>query len=142
MDHIVCLDAKCREIENLLLGHKSMIILGADSRRLPPGGVNEGDILYFVYNNCEEQIMARGIVSSVYSSGLLTREESFEMIIRNQDKLQLPDSQFEKIAGKRYLLLIGVEKVGQLSPFRLDRSSFPEMGDWITVGKIDEFILS
>lgn len=142
MDHIVCLDAKSREIENLLLGHKSMIILGADSRRLPPGGVNEGDILYFVYNNCEEQIMARGIVSSVYSSGLLTREESFEMIIRNQDKLQLPDSQFEKIAGKRYLLLIQVEKVEQLSLFRLDRSSFPEMGDWITVGKIDEFILS
>jgi hypothetical protein len=64
------------------------------------------------------------------------------MIIRNQDKLQLPDSQFEKIAGKRYLLLIQVEKVEQLSLFRLDRSSFPEMGDWITVGKIDEFILS
>jgi hypothetical protein len=142
MDHIVCLDTKSREIENLLLGHKSMIIRGAESRRLPHGGVNEGDTLYFVNCSCEEEIMARGIVSSVFSSDMLTEEESFETIIRNQDKLQLPDNQFEKIAGKQYLLLIGVDNMERLTPFRFNKSLFPEMEDWIIVGKIEEYILS
>ncbi len=142
MDHIVYLDAKAREIENLILGNKSMIIRGTDGRKMPHGSVNEGDILYFVYHNCEEVISARGKVSTVFCSGMLTKEESYGIIIRNQDKLQLPDNQFATIAGKRYLVLIGLEKIETLTPFRFDRSSFTGSDDWIPVGSIEEFNLS
>ena len=51
MDHIVYLDAKAKELENLVKGNKSMIIRGANGRKIPYGRVNEGDILYFVNNN-------------------------------------------------------------------------------------------
>ena len=96
MDHIVFLDAKSNEIENLVKGNKSMIIRGASGRKVPYGMVKEGDILYFINNNGEERIRARGEVISVYDSEKLSVEESFETIIRNQDKLQLPDRIFER----------------------------------------------
>lgn len=53
MDHVVYLDAKSNELENLLSGKKSMIIRGATGRKVPYGKVNVGDILYFINNNAE-----------------------------------------------------------------------------------------
>ena len=139
MDHIVYLDSKSREMESLLLGNKSMLVRGASGRKVPHGRVSEGDTLYFVNNNCEGEIRARGVVATVFCSETLTEEESFKTIIMHQDKLQLPDNQFEKIAGKRYLILIGLEKVEKIEPFRFDRSSFTNMDDWIPVGNISEY---
>jgi hypothetical protein len=137
MDHIVYVDTRAREMEDLVMGIKSMIIRGASGRKLPHGRVNEGDILYFVNNNGECEVKARGVVSSVLNTEKLTVEESFETIIRHQDKLQLPDKQFEKIAGKRYLVLIGLNEIEEVKPFRIDKTSFINMDDWIPVGKID-----
>lgn len=137
MDHVVYLDAKARELENLVKGNKSMILRGANGRKLPHGRVNEGDILYFINNNGEGEVKARGIVSYVYNSDELSVEESFETIIRNQDKLQLPDKQFDRWAGKRYLVLIGLNDIMEIKPFRIDRSRFANMDDWLPVGNIN-----
>ena len=140
MDHIVYLDAKSNEIDNLIKGNKSMIIRGASGRKVPYGMVKEGDILYFLNNNTEGVIKAKGEVISVYDSEKLSVEESFETIIRNQDKLQLPDKIFEEIAGKQYLVLVGLDNVQEINPARLDKDSFSNVDDWLPVGKIDNFI--
>ena len=142
MDHVVYLDAKANELENLVKGNKSMIIRGASGRKLPHGRVIEGDILYFINNNGEGEVKARGIVSYVLNSDKLSEEESFETIIRNQDKLQLPDEQFEKWAGKRYLVLIGLDDIEEVKPFRIDKRNFTNMDDWLPVGKIEKCILN
>jgi hypothetical protein len=142
MDHVVYLDAKAKELENLVKGNKSMIIRGADGRRLPLGRVKEGDILYFMNNNGEREVKARGVVSTVLNSERLSVEESFKTVISHQDKLQLPDKQFEKLAGKSYLVLIGLNNVQEVKPFRIDRRSFAKTDDWIPVGKIEGCILS
>jgi hypothetical protein len=142
MDHIVYLDAKAKELENLVNGNKSMIIRGASGKKLPHGRVNEGDVLYFINNNGESEIKAMGIVSSVLNSDKLSVEESFETIVRHQDRLQLPDKQFDKWAGKRYLVLIGLDEIQEIKPFRIDKSRFPGMEDWLSVGRIEEFIAS
>jgi len=44
MDHIVYLDAKAKELENLKAGVKTMIARGAMGRKLPHGRVHAGDI--------------------------------------------------------------------------------------------------
>ena len=137
MDHIVIVDTRAKEIEDLVKGIKSMIIRGSSGRKLPHGRVNEGDILYFVNNNGECEVKARGVVSSVLNTEKLTVEESFETIIRHQDKLQLPDKQFEKIAGKRYLVLIGLNEIEEVKPFRINKTSFINIDNWIPVGKIE-----
>jgi hypothetical protein len=142
MDHVVYLDAKAKELENLIMGNKSMIIRGASGRKLPHGRVNEGDILYFINNNGEGEVKAMGIVRSVLNSDRLSIEESYETIIRNQDKLQLPDKQFEKFAGKRYLVLIGLDKIKVIDPFQIDKKRFTGTDDWLPVGKIEECIVN
>jgi hypothetical protein len=142
MDHIVYLDAGSGEIENLLHGKKSMIIRGSHGRRMPHGNVNLGDNLYFIDNACDGEIRAKGTVSSVFCSEMLTVEESFEIIIRNQDKLQLPDNQFDRIAGKRFLILIGLENIIRIEQFRFNNIRSLITDDWLPIGCIEEFISS
>ncbi len=50
MDHIVYLDYKAKELENIINGQKNMIIRGAMGRKLPYGRVNESDILFFIHH--------------------------------------------------------------------------------------------
>ena len=142
MDHIVFLDESSRELENLLLGNKTMIIRASHSCKIPYGNVIKGDILYLVDSIDSETIKARCRVSSVYCYGMLSREESFETIIRNQDKLQLPDNVFETMAGKKFLVLIGTECIESIIPMHFSLNSSEEIADWLTVGKIEEYILS
>jgi len=137
MDHVVCPDAGSQELENLLKGNKSMILRGADVREFPYGCVKEGDIIYFVGCIIDGEVKAKGIVSYVYDSEKLSVEESFETIIRNQDKLQLPDKQFERWAGKKYLVLIGINYIEEIEPFRIDKTRFRYPDDWIPVSNID-----
>lgn len=137
MDHVVYLDAKAKELENLVMGNKSMILRAASGRKLPHGSVNEGDVLYFINNNGEREIKARGVVSSVINYVELSKEESFETIIRNQDKLQLPDEQFEKLAGKSHLVLIGLDDIEKVKPFMIKISNFTNTDDWLPVGNIE-----
>jgi hypothetical protein len=137
MDHVVCLDAGARELENLINGNKSMILKGADVMDFPYGSVNEGDTLYFISSAGEGEVKARAFVTSVFNSERLSVEESFETIIRNQDKLQLPDNQFDRLAGKKYLVLIGISGIEEIKPFRIDRTRFTYPDDWLPVGNIE-----
>jgi len=140
MDHIVYLNSKAEELKNLIEGNKSMIIRGAEGRKLPYGSVSKGDALYFINNNGEGKIKAKGTVTSVLNSDKLTVEESFETIIRHQDRLQLPDELFDHIAGKSYLVLIGLSDIQEIRPVSFDKSDFMNIDDWIAVGDIKEYI--
>jgi hypothetical protein len=123
MDHIVTLDSEAKEIENLITGSKSMIVHASDVKCIPYGLVAVGDVLYFVDDNNPAEIKAKGFVSSVYNSYKLSVAESFEMIIRNQDKLRLPDDLFYKMAGKRYLVLIGLRDVEEVQSLLINSLS-------------------
>jgi hypothetical protein len=137
MDHVVYLDAKANELENLLNGKKNMIIRGAMGRKLPYGRVNEGDVLYFINNNAEGLIRASGAVSFVFNSEKMSKEDSADLIKKHQDKLQLTKEQFQRWAGKRYIVLIGVDKVKEVSPLPFDKSNYSSMDDWLSVEKIE-----
>lgn len=138
MDHVVYLDAKSNELEKLLDGSKTMIIRGATGRKLPYGRVNQGDILYFINNNAEGLVKAKAIVSSVLNSDKMEKQESISLVENNQKKLQLTEKQFQKWAGKRYLVLIEVENITKIKPFSIDKSQYGNMDDWLPVEKIDK----
>ena len=137
MNHVVALDPGTNELESLLTGTKTMIVRGSDVKCIPYGTVSEGDVLYFVSgDNCTE-IQAKGVVSSVYNSYELSEEESYEMIIRNQDKLILPDEQFYRWAGKRFLVLIGLENVEMIRSFNINKNSLLDSEGWFTSENIE-----
>jgi hypothetical protein len=136
MDHIVYVNSKTAELEKLLQGNKTMIIRGAAGRKLPHGRVEQGDTLYFIRNNAEGLVRARAFVASAYHSEKLTPQESHRLVHENQDRLQLEDSEMQRWAGKRYLVLVSVDNVTALDPFAIDKSEFGNMDDWLLVGDI------
>ncbi len=137
MDHVVYVDAKAKEMEKLLSGEKAMIIRGAAGRKLPYGRVDVGDALYFINNNGEGVVKTRARVKSVFNSEKMSKEESAELVHSRQDDLQLTARQFKRWAGKRYIVLIGVDEIEPLPPFPIDKSDYGNMDDWLPVEKIE-----
>ena len=137
MDHIVYLDRKANELQNLTDGKKSMIIRGAMGRKLPHGRVNKKDVLYFAENSGDGLIKAKAIVEEVYHSDKLEKEVSIKLVEENQHKLLLNPQMFKRFAGKRYLVLINLTDFKELEPFKFDRSSYGNMDDWLPVEEID-----
>ena len=137
MDHVVYLDAKADELEKLLSGEKTMIIRGAAGRKIPYGRVQVGDILYFIENDGSGHIKSRAAVKSVFNSVKMDQETAAILVKNNQEGLQLSPSQTKRWAGKRYLVLIEVSNLEVLEPFRVDKSEFGSMDDWLPVGEID-----
>lgn len=137
MDHVVYVDAKAGELENLLAGEKTQIIRGATGRKLPHGRVHPGDHLYFIKNKGDGLVRASAEVSAVFNSEKLTEEESVALVEANQSKLKLTPEQVKRWAGKRYLVLIEVKEVKPLEPFAIDRSGFGNMDDWLPVEAIE-----
>jgi len=138
MDHVVYSDAKAKELENLLTGKKTMIIRGATGRKLPYGRVDIGDVLYFINNNAEGEVKAKAVVASVFNSEKMTSEESIVLVKKHQNKLQLTDAQFKRWAGKRYIVLIEVNKVQEIKSFALDKSNCGSMDDWLAIDIIEK----
>lgn len=136
MDHVVYVDAKAKELEKLIEGKKTEIIRGAAGRKMPYGKVAVGDVLYFINNNGEGEIKAKARVMNVLNSEKLTKTESESLVQDNQDKLQLTDKQFSRWAGKRYIVLIEVDDVEKVEPFKINRDDYGNMDDWLPVGDI------
>jgi hypothetical protein len=138
MDHVVYLDAYAKELELLLSNKKTMIIRGATGRKMPYGRVNQGDILYFINNNAEGIILAKANVVNVINSDKLSESESTQLIDEQQEYLQLTKKQHDRWAGKRYLVLIEISEVEKVEPFRIDKSKFGNMDDWLPVEEIEK----
>lgn len=138
MDHIVYLDSKAKEFENIKNGKKTMVIRGAMGRKPPHGRVGKGDILYFMENNGEGLVKGKAMVETAFHSEKLTPEESVVLVEQNKDKLLLSKPLEKRFAGKRFLVLLSIKDFEEIPPFRIDKSGFGNMDDWIPAGKIKE----
>ncbi len=141
MDNVVYLDYKAKELDNLKSGKKTMIIRGAMGRKLPYGKVNEGDILFFIENKGDGLVKAKATVSEVFNSEQLTKEDSLKLIESNQPKLLLDNGLMKRFGGKRYLVLISIKDFCEIENFKIDKSEFGNMDDWLPVGNIDTVII-
>jgi len=137
MDNVVYLDYKAKELDNLKSGKKTMIIRGAMGRKLPYGKVNEGDILFFIENKGDGLVKAKATVSEVLNSEQLTKEDSLKLIESNQPKLLLDNGLMKRFGGKRYLVLISIKDFCEIENFKIDKSEYGNMDDWLPVGNID-----
>lgn len=141
MDHVVYLDYKAKELEKLRNGSKTMIIRGAMGRKIPYGRLEIGDSLYFIENKGDGLIKATALVSELVQSEALTKEDSIKLVENNQAQLHLDNGLFKRFAGKRYLMLISIEKFRDLESFPIDKSAFSNMDDWLPVGDIEKLKL-
>lgn len=66
----------------------------------------------------------------------MTKGESTKLVDANAEGLRLSEKQYRKWAGKRYLVLIHVFDVEEIDPFKIDRSNYGNMDDWLPVEEI------
>ena len=137
MDHVVHLDAKAEELSKILIGEKIMLIRGAAGRKLPYGRVNSGDFLYLIENDGSGLVKTKAKVKSALNSEKMDKDTSISLVEKYQQQLQLTTMQFKKWAGKRHLVLIEIENVKKLEPFRIDKSDYRNMDDWLIVDDIE-----
>jgi len=138
MDHVVYLDAKADELSRILTGEKTMLIRGAAGRKLPYGRVNSGDFLYLIENDGSGLVKAKARVESVLNTEKMEKEPSISLVEKHQQQLHLTTEQFKRWAGKRYLVLIEIENAENLEPFRIDKSDYGNMDDWLPVDDIEK----
>ena len=138
MDHVVYLDTKAGELDKLKIGIKTMIIRGAMGRKMPYGRVNEGDVLYFIENKGDGLIKGKAVVAGVLNSEKLNKEESIELVEKHMENLQLNTTLMKRFAGKRFLVLIRIKSFTALDPFKIDRSEYGNMDDWLPVEDIQK----
>lgn len=138
MDNVVYLDHKAKELENLKSGKKTMIIRGAMGRKLPYGRVKKSDILYFIENKGDGLVKGKAVVDEVFNSETLTKDQSIELVEQNQSKLLLDAQLKKRFSGKRYLVLISIKDFEEIKPFKIDRSEYGNMDDWLPVENIEK----
>ena len=94
--------------------------------------------MYFTNNNAEGEIKAKGVVSSVFNSEKMTKDESIALVKKYQNKLKLTAMQFQKWAGKRYIVLIEIKNIEKIQYFPFNRDIFKNMmDDWLPVENIE-----
>ena len=114
-----------------------MLIRGAAGRKMPYGRVVTSDTLYFINNNGEGVIRAHGKVTAVLNSEKMDRETSTALVDKHSAQLQLSKQQYQRWAGKRYLVLISVGNIAEVPPFEIDRTAYGNMDDWLPVEDIE-----
>lgn len=137
MDHIVYLDKKSNEMENLLSGNKDIILRGAVGRKLPYGRCEVGDVLFFVNNNAEGIIKAKGTIKAVDFTDKLEKEVSEAKVDELQDRHKLVGKALNRFRGKRYLSIIEVKDVEELTPFEFSKEGYSNMDDWLPIEDIN-----
>lgn len=142
MDHIVYVDFKAGELDALINGSKTLIIRGAMGRKVPYGRVNIDDNLYFIRNNGEGVIKAKAKVVDVFNSEKLTKEQSEQIVEKNKNRLLISQAMIKRFAGKRYLVLVEVSEVRKVTPFKIDKSEYGNMDDWLPVGDIRKITIN
>jgi hypothetical protein len=133
MDHVVYLDVAARGFEKLREGSKTMLIRGAEDRKMPYDIVFAKDVLYFINDDGEELVKAKATVERVLNSDEMTEEESKKLVYENMGSLNLSSVEENKWAGKRYLVLITVVDFEEIEPFKIDRSEYDNTGDWLPI---------
>lgn len=141
MDHVVYLDYKAKELTHLIAGNKTMIIRGAMGRKFPYGKLQNEETLYFIENNGDGMVKAKAVIADVFNSDQLTKEESVYLVEKYQDKLFLDKGMLRRFSGKRYIVLITIKKFEEIKPFKIDRSAYGNMDDWLPVENIKKVIL-
>jgi hypothetical protein len=137
MDHVVYVDFKAKELQRLLAGEKTMIIRGANGRKLPYDRVHKGDCLYLINNNAEGLAKAKATVKEVTQTHKMVPEESAQTLDMYQPNLQLTQAQIKRWSGKKYLIFIELEAIEEITPFEIDKSNYGNMDDWLPVEDIN-----
>lgn len=136
MVHIVYCNTN--EIDKILEGSKTMIIRGAEGRKVPHSRVFIDETLYFMDKNTKT-IVASAEVTDVQNYVKLKNDEITEVMENNDDKLLLSEDE-KKHWHKRCLCLIEFANAKAIEPLNYNAKS--TLDNWQIKESLEEVLAS
>ena len=140
MDHVAIMKKKWKLIEKILMGEKTIESRWYVNKTAPWGKISSGDIIYFKDSGCP--VTAKATVSLVESFDNMTSEKIRQLRMRPDVvkglMLNSPDSGFDSVKAKKYVLLIHLIKPERVSSFSIDKTGFGVSCAWMCVGNISK----
>lgn len=136
MVHVVICDNKFDVLNKILKGQKTMIIRGADGRKLPHSRVFFADELYFTEKG-SKVIVAKALVSNVQNYTKLTTAEAKKILADNEHQLCLDELQKEKFK-KKCLCLVEFTSLESIEPIEFTPTRKTE--DWLMAEELKDIL--
>lgn len=131
LEHLVCLNQKYDSLKDILNGKKVMIVIGSYGKKFPYGQIHVGDKVYLTETDKGGLIKTRAVICNILCTHKVSTEEAAVILAGNKDKLNLSSEGFQKLIGKKYLVLIEFSNVECIEPVRIYSKS--QLASWTVI---------
>lgn len=119
MEHLVCLNQEYDSLEDILTGKKVMIVIGSYGKKFPYGQIHVGDTVFLTETDNGGLITARAAICNILCTHKVSTEEAAVILVGNKEKLNLSSQGFQKLIGKKYLVLIEFSNIENIEPVKI-----------------------
>ncbi|NLS77425.1 MAG: hypothetical protein GXY76_09230 [Chloroflexi bacterium] len=119
MNHLVYLDTHAGELEKILSGTKTMLIIEHDPAQAAAQPAHPGDHLYFLRDNGECAVRVKATVIRVLCPANGLNEELSHTLKELQPRLQLTEDQYNAWSAKEQVLLVEFESAHKIGAIQV-----------------------
>lgn len=131
MNYLVFLDTQAGELEKILSGTKTIVLLPYDLPRPAGPIVSPGDSLYFIRNNAECALRVQATVVHVRFFAGQQGDDLSQPLKELQPRLQLTENQYNDWSAKTQAMLIEFEAAHKIDVIQVSPCKIKDRSDWI-----------
>lgn len=137
MDHLAILKKQLHLLHKILAGEKIIESRWYKTKKIPFNRIKEGDTVYFKESG--GHVSVKAIVQKVIQYEDLTETKIHNILHIYEKELGIKANEYiNNVKDKKYGILIFLENVEELTPFKIDKKGFGSQSSWITVETIAE----
>ncbi len=138
MDHLAIMDPRRKLLPLILNGKKTIESRWYVHKIAPWDRIKKGDFIYF--KDAGKPVTLKAIVANIIQKELQTISDATSLIKDNIEKLQFSKNALidhSWLNGKKYGILIFLEKPISLEPFLINKNGYGSACAWITIPDIN-----
>lgn len=136
MEHLAILSKQKKLLAKIISGEKTIESRWYVSKKAPFGLISEGDTIYFKESG--EQVTAKAKAKRILCYEGLNPEKIRGLLIEYGSQIGVGVSYLENIRDKKFCILIFLDDVGEIEPFKVDKRGYGMMCAWISIDSVDK----
>jgi hypothetical protein len=131
MNYLVPLDASAGELEKILSGIKTMLVIDLDQSQSAGQSLRPGDSLYFLRDKDECVLRVKASVVRVYPVLNGQAEDLSQTLKEMQPRVQLTEDQYNYWSGKKHVLLVEFDCAQKIGVIHIAPLQTSDRSGWI-----------
>lgn len=143
MEHIAILAPHQHVLEKIISGEKNIETRWYKNRIAPWGNIFIDDPIFF--KNAGKPVTAKATVKKVIQLEITNPNTTLEYISQFKNHLGFSESAWESsnwLTNKRYGILVWIDNISTITPFRINKKGFGSACAWLTVPHIKPLIVA